>query len=95
VGSHAERVLPPARVEVSSVINLEGVTAALSSRITNMLLATADVLRSIEQPVAVSTTYDVPLYRMRVLLAADLKSTRDFLSMINAVLEEPSARTSA
>jgi len=26
-----------------------------------------------------------------VLLAADLKSTRDFLSMINAVLEEPAA----
>jgi len=31
---------------------------------------------------------------MRVLLAADLKSTRDFLSMISAVLEEPSAQTS-
>src|ERR1700722_13963500 len=88
--SHDERRLSAGgRVEVSSVISLEGVTAALASRITNMLTATANVLRSIEQPVAVSTTYDVPLERMRVLLAADLKSTRDFLSMINAVLEEP------
>ncbi len=52
------------------------------------------VLRSIGQPVAVSTTYDVQLDRMRVLLAADLKSTRDFLSMINAVLEEPPAHAS-
>jgi excisionase family DNA binding protein len=92
VASREERVLSPgARVEVSSVINVEGVSAALASRITNMLTATANVLRSIEQPVAVSTTYDVQLGRMRVLLAADLKSTRDFLSMINAVLEEPSA----
>jgi excisionase family DNA binding protein len=82
------------RVEVSSVINLEGVTPALASRITNMLMATANVLRSIEQPVAVSTTYDVQLDRMRVLLAADLKSTRDFLSMINAVVEEPAAQRS-
>jgi excisionase family DNA binding protein len=95
VQSHVERVLSPGgRVEVSSVINMEGVTPALASRITNMLMATANVLRSIEQPVAVSTTYDVQLDRMRVLLAADLKSTRDFLSMINAVLEEPSAQTS-
>jgi excisionase family DNA binding protein len=95
VESHDERVLSPGgRVEVSSVINMEGVTPALASRITNMLTAMANVLRSIEQPVAVSTTYDVQLDRLRVLLAADLKSTRDFLSMINAVLEEPSAQTS-
>jgi excisionase family DNA binding protein len=88
VKNHAARVLSPgARVEVSSVINVEGVTAELASRITNMLMATANVLPSIEQPVAVSTTYDVHLDRMRVLLAADLKSTRDFLAMINAVLE--------
>jgi excisionase family DNA binding protein len=95
VESHDERALSPGgRVEVSSVITLEGVTAALGSRITNMLMATANVLRSIEQPVAVSTTYDVQFDRLRVLLAADLKSTRDFLSMINAVLEEPSAQRS-
>jgi excisionase family DNA binding protein len=94
VESHDARVLSPGgRVEVSSVINLEGVTPALAGRISNMLMATADVLRSIEQAVAVSTTYDMQLDRMRVLLAADLKSTRDFLSMINAVLEEPPAQT--
>ena len=90
VANHAERVLSRGgRGEISSVISLEGVTAALANRITNMLMATADVLRSIEQPVAVSTTYDVQFDRLRVLLAADLKSTRDFLSMINAALEEP------
>jgi excisionase family DNA binding protein len=91
--SHDERVLSPGgRVEVSGIITMEGVTPALASRITNMLMA--NVLRSIEQPVAVSTTYDVQLDRLRVLLAADLKCTRDFLSMINAVLEEPSAQAS-
>ncbi len=91
VARHDERVLSPGgRVEVSSIINIEGVSVALASRMTSMLMATANVLRSIEQPVAVSTTYDEQLDRMRVLLAADLKSTHDFLSMINAVLE-PSA----
>jgi excisionase family DNA binding protein len=95
VESRDERALSPAgRVEVSSVINVERITPALASRITNMLMATANVLRSIAQPVAVSTTYDEQLDRMRVLLAADLRSTRDFLSMISAVLEEPPAQTS-
>jgi excisionase family DNA binding protein len=95
VANHAERVLSRGgRVEISSVISIEGVTPALASRIGHMLTATADVLRSIEQPVAVSMTYDEKLDRLRVLLAAELKSTRDFLSMINAVLEEPSATAS-
>jgi excisionase family DNA binding protein len=95
VDSGDTRALSPrGRVEVSSVINIEGVTSAVASRITNMLTATANVLRSIEQPVSVSTSYDVPLDRMRVLLAADLKSTRDFLSLIHAALEEPPAPAS-
>jgi excisionase family DNA binding protein len=95
VATHAERVLSAGgRVEISSVINMEGVSPALASRISNMLTATADVLRSIEQPVAVSMTYDEKLARLRVLLAAELKSTRDFLSLINAVLEESSATSS-
>jgi excisionase family DNA binding protein len=92
VESDARRVLSAGgRVEISSVITVEGVTPALAGRISGMLLATADVLRSIDQPVAVSTTYDEPRARMRVLLAADLKSTRDFLAMINAMLEPPTA----
>ncbi|HEY6458206.1 MAG TPA: helix-turn-helix domain-containing protein [Steroidobacteraceae bacterium] len=92
VATHRERVLSPvARVEISSIINMEGITPALASRISNMLATTADVLRSIEQPVAVSSTYDEHLDRLRVLLAAELKSTRNLLAMINAALEEPAA----
>jgi excisionase family DNA binding protein len=94
VESHAARVLGAgARVEVSSVINVEGVTAALASRMTHTLMATANVLRSIEQPVAVSTAYEAQRDRLRVLIAADLKSTRNFLAMMDAVLEQPAAAT--
>jgi excisionase family DNA binding protein len=77
------------RIEVASVISLEGVTPELASRIANMMTATADILRTIEAPVAVSTHYEAPRERMRVLLAADLTSTRDFLSLIGASLEKP------
>jgi excisionase family DNA binding protein len=92
VESHDERVLGAGgRVDVSTVINIEGVTAALAGRMTSTLMATANVLRSIEQPVAVSTAYEEQRDRLRVLIAADLKSTRNFLAMIDAVLEQPAS----
>jgi excisionase family DNA binding protein len=91
--SHDDRVPSRGRrIEVSSIISLEGVSTAMADRITNSLMATASVLRSIERPVAMSTSFDVHLDRMRVLLAADLTSTRDFLSMIHAALEPPDLR---
>jgi excisionase family DNA binding protein len=93
LASVEQRALAPGgRVEVSSVIQIEGVAPALASRITGMLAATAEVLGSLKEPVAVSTSYDGPRERLRVLLAADLKGTRDFLAMIHAALEPPTAR---
>jgi len=86
VASPAEPLPPRGRVEIATVINVEGVTPPLAGRITDTLRATADVLRSIEQSVAVSSDYDAQRQCLRVLLAADLKSTRDFLAMIDAVL---------
>jgi len=92
VESHEERVRGAGgRAEVATVINVEGVTAALAGRMTSTLTATANVLRSIEQPVAVSTAYDEQRDRLRVLIAADLKSTRNFLAMIETVLEQPAS----
>ncbi|MEJ0006337.1 MAG: helix-turn-helix domain-containing protein [Steroidobacteraceae bacterium] len=88
VKSHVDRVLSPAlRVEISSVISVEGVTPARAGQITDRLGAAADGLRSIAQSIAVSTSYDAPRDRLQVLLASDLKSTRDFLSMIEAALK--------
>ncbi len=88
VKSYVDRVLSPAlRVEISSVISVEGVTPARAGQITDRLGAAADGLRSIAQSIAVSTSYDAPRDRLQVLLASDLKSTRDFLSMIEAALK--------
>ncbi|HTC50933.1 MAG TPA: helix-turn-helix domain-containing protein [Steroidobacteraceae bacterium] len=85
-----ERVLSEGtQVDIATVITLEGVSAELAARITSLLLATAGVLRSIEQPVSVSTSYEEPQSRMRVLMAADLKGSSDLLSLIRAVLERP------
>jgi excisionase family DNA binding protein len=90
VAGHEERsVAPGGRVEVSSIIHAEGVTAALAERITTLLAATAEGLSASGEAVAVATSYDGQSERMRVLLAADLQSTRDFLAMINALLGAP------
>jgi excisionase family DNA binding protein len=91
-----DRVLSPGgRVEVSSVIQVEGVTAQLASRMTNTLIATANVLRPLEQSLAVSVSHDVERDRLRVLVAADLATMRSFLSMVSAVLEPPAATAPA
>jgi excisionase family DNA binding protein len=78
-------------VDVSTVITIEGVSSALAAQLATLLTVTAAVLRPIEQPVAVSTSYDELPKRLRVLMAADLKSSRDLLSMIQAALEPDAA----
>ena len=74
------------QIEVSSVVNVAGVTPALASRLTNLVMAVANVPRPNEPPLGLSTTYDEPRDRLRVLLAGDLASTREILGMIHAVL---------
>ncbi len=90
VEGHDHRtLLPGGRVEISSVIHIEGVTSELASRLTHTLVGTASGLRSFGRSAAVSATDDVERDRLRVLLATDLATTRDFLGMIGAVLELP------
>jgi excisionase family DNA binding protein len=88
VESHDEQVLlPGARVQTSTTITIEGVAAALASRVTNTLMATANEPRAPGQSVAITTAYDVEIDRLRILLAADLPTLRLFLGLIEAVLE--------
>jgi excisionase family DNA binding protein len=89
VENHDERVLASGgRVETSSTITVEGVTPALASRVTNALMATANEPRAPGKSVAVTTSYDVEIDRLRILLAADLPTLRTFLALIDAVLEK-------
>jgi excisionase family DNA binding protein len=89
IENHDERVLSAGagRVEISSVITVQGVTAALASRLTNTLMATANGPRAPGQSLAVTTSYEVESDRLRILLASDLPMLRSFLGLIDAVLE--------
>jgi excisionase family DNA binding protein len=92
VEQHDERVLAAGgRVDISSVLTVEGVTPALASRLTNSLMASAGGPRAPGQTLAVTTAYDVDLDRLRIVLATDLATLRSFLGMIEALLERPAA----
>ena len=92
VESLDDRSLAPAgRVEVSGVISVSGVTPALATRLTNALMATAKGPPGRVEPLAISTAYEVEHDRLRILLAADLPTTRSFLALIDFVLERPAA----
>ena len=92
VENHDERTLAPGgRIEVSSVINVAGVTAALATRLTNTLMATAKGPPGRTAPLAVSTAYEVEHDRLRILMAADLPTMRSMLGLIDAVLERSAA----
>ena len=96
VESHDERVLAPGgRVDISSVVTVEGVTAALASRLTNTLMATSSGPRAPGQSLAITTAYDVQFDRLRIVLSTDLPTLRSFLGLIEAVLERPVAALTA
>jgi excisionase family DNA binding protein len=85
--AHDERVLGRAnRVQVSTVVTVEGVTGELANRMTNSLMATAGGPRAPGQSLAVSTAYDVEEDRLRILLASDLPMLRSVLGLIETVL---------
>jgi excisionase family DNA binding protein len=90
VESHDERVLSAAgRVQVSTVVTVEGVTQALADRLTTALMATAGGPRAPGQSLGVSTAYEVEFDRLRIMLACDVPMLRSFLGLIEAVLERP------
>jgi excisionase family DNA binding protein len=88
VESHDERALAPGgRVQVSSVITVEGVTPTLANRMTTALIGAAKGPRAPGESLAVTTAYEVEFDRLRILLASDLPTLRSYLPLIEALLE--------
>jgi excisionase family DNA binding protein len=88
VESHDDTALAPGgRVDISSVVTVEGVTPALASRLTHALMATSGGPRAPGQTLAITTAYDVEFDRLRIVLSSDLPTLRSFLGLIEAVLE--------
>ena len=74
-------------VEVSSIVEIEGLDREGAIRTTNVLLATANSRRPDDEPLRVETIYDEDRRRLKVILVGGLSITADLLKLIGVWTE--------
>ena len=74
-------------VEVSSIVEIEGLDREAAIRTTNVLLATANSRRPDDEPLRVETIYDEDRRRLKVILVGGLGITADLLKLIGVWTE--------
>jgi excisionase family DNA binding protein len=74
-------------VEVSSIVEIDAVSAETAGRLTTLLVAAAGNRRQGDPPLRVETAYDEERARMKVILLGDLTDSSRLLEYIQAVLD--------
>jgi excisionase family DNA binding protein len=79
---------PPARtrVEVSTVVELDRVSATAADRLSTLLLAGAQLPRDTPEPLRLRTVYDDERGRLKVIILGGLAATADVLRTIDQAL---------
>jgi excisionase family DNA binding protein len=80
---------PPAarHVEVSSIVQVDGVDFETASRVTNALLAAVKGRPEAAHPLRIDTIYDPERARLKVILNGSADTTAGLLKFVNAYLE--------
>lgn len=79
---------PAARhIEVSSIVQVEGVDFETASRATNALLSAVKGRPQGAQPLRIDTIYDPERARLKVILNGSADTTAGLLKFVNAYLE--------
>jgi hypothetical protein len=73
-------------VEVSSIVQIEGIGFEAASRVTNTLLAAAKSRPEGDDPLRVDTIYDQERARLKVILSGGIATTTSLLKFITAYL---------
>ena len=80
--------VPAARhVEVSSIVQVDGVDFETASRVTNALLAAAKGRPEGAHPLRIDTIYDPERARLKVILNGSADTTAGLLKFVHAYLE--------
>jgi excisionase family DNA binding protein len=74
-------------VEVSSIVQIEAISADAASRVTNALMASAKGRPDDDDPLRIDTMYDPKRERLKVIVSGSLATTASLLKFINAYLE--------
>ncbi|MDG4786645.1 helix-turn-helix domain-containing protein [Micromonospora sp. WMMD1102] len=76
----------PAVVEVSSIVQIDGVGRAAADRLGTFLLAGANTNHDPARPLRVQTVHDEERGRMKIVILGDAESTAELLRLLDAVL---------
>jgi excisionase family DNA binding protein len=74
-------------VEVSSIVEIDGVDARTADRITTMLMSVCNGRRNGDEPLRIETIYDRERRRLKVIVVGGLGSSTDLLKLTNLLLE--------
>ncbi|MFD2765202.1 helix-turn-helix domain-containing protein [Micromonospora eburnea] len=76
---------PPA-LEVSSIVQVDGIGRAAADRLATLLLAGVNTGHDPARPLRVQTVHDEERHRMKLVILGDAAATADLLHLVDAVL---------
>lgn len=78
--------IAPPRVEVSAVVEFDGVSAKAADRLSTLVVAGAQFSREERQPLRLQTVYDDSRGRLKVIILGGVGDTADVLRTIDDIL---------
>jgi excisionase family DNA binding protein len=76
-----------APVEVSSIVQIDGVDRAAADRLGTLVLAGANTARDPAHPLRIQTVHDEERNRMKIVILGCAAATADVLHLVEAVLD--------
>ncbi|MEO3922275.1 helix-turn-helix domain-containing protein [Micromonosporaceae bacterium B7E4] len=76
----------PAAVEVSSIVQVDGIDRSGADRLGTFLLAGANTNHDLGRPLRVQTVHDEERGRMKIVILGDAAATAELLHLLDAVL---------
>ncbi|MCL7460364.1 helix-turn-helix domain-containing protein [Micromonospora echinofusca] len=74
-------------VEVSSILQIDGVDRAAADRLATLVLATANTNHQPAHPLRIQTVHDEERNRMKIVILGGASATADVLRLVDAVLD--------
>lgn len=88
-------VAPRLHLEVSSIVEIDGVGPDAASRLATLVTATAQSPRDTAAALRVQTVYDKERSRMKIVILGDAATTADLLLLVDGVLGPDNGMTAA
>ena len=80
------RPVPDRAVEVSSIVQIEGVDRSAADRLATLVLAGANSSAGTASPLRLQTIHDDERNRMKIVILGDAAATADVLRLLDSVL---------